>query len=57
MDFEKEWKEIALRRLQELRSKKCNAVPGDEVFKRLFEKYKQFHPAGWVKRSETRQLP
>lgn len=38
-DFENEWKEVALQRLQELRSKKCEAVSGDKVFERLWKRY------------------
>ena len=38
-NIDKLWAEIAQRRLQELRSGEVKAVPGDEVFKRIWERF------------------
>ena len=38
-NIDKLWAEIAQRRLQELRSGEVKAVPGDEVFKRRWERF------------------
>ena len=38
-NIDKLWAEIAQRRLLELRSGEVKAVPGDEVFKRIWERF------------------
>lgn len=40
-DIEKEWFSVAGRRLEELRSGKVKAIPGDDVFKRIRERFVQ----------------
>jgi putative addiction module component (TIGR02574 family) len=37
-ETEKEWASVAKRRLEQLRSGEVEAVPGDEVFKRLWDR-------------------
>jgi putative addiction module component (TIGR02574 family) len=38
-DIDKEWTEVAKRRLVELRSGRVNPVPGDQVFARIRERF------------------
>ena len=38
-DIDKEWAEVAKRRLVELRSGRVNPVPGDQVFARIRERF------------------
>ena len=38
-EIDKEWAKEAKRRLDELRSGRVNAIPGEEVFKRVLEKF------------------
>lgn len=38
-DLEKEWTEVAQRRLQELRSQERQSIPGEAVFERLWKRY------------------
>jgi putative addiction module component (TIGR02574 family) len=38
-DIDKEWAEVAKRRLDELRSGRVNPVPGDQVFARIKERF------------------
>jgi len=38
-DIEKAWAEVAKRRLAELRSGRVRAIPGDEVFRRIRERF------------------
>lgn len=37
--IDEKWKEVAKRRLQELRSGKVKAVPGDEVFDKALKRF------------------
>jgi putative addiction module component (TIGR02574 family) len=37
-DIDKKWAAVAKRRLQELRSGEIEAIPGDEVFKRIWQR-------------------
>ena len=38
-DIDKKWTEVAKRRLAELRSGSVKAVPGDEVFNKIWRKF------------------
>ena len=38
-DIDKKWAAVAKRRLQELRSGEVEAIPGDDVFKRIWKRY------------------
>jgi len=38
-DLDKEWIKIAKDRLKELRSGKVKAIPGDEVFNKIWQRY------------------
>ena len=38
-DIDKKWAEVAKRRLSELRSGSVQAVPGDEVFNRIWTRF------------------
>ncbi len=38
-EIDKEWAKEAKRRLDELRSGRVNAIPGEEVFKKVLEKF------------------
>ena len=38
-DIDMKWKEVAKRRLSELRSGSVQAVPGDEVFNRIWTRF------------------
>lgn len=38
-EIDKKWAEVAKNRLKELRSGDVEAVPGEEVFKRVWNKY------------------
>jgi putative addiction module component (TIGR02574 family) len=38
-EIDKEWAEVAKRRLVELRSGRVNPVPGDQVFARIRERF------------------
>ena len=37
-DIDKKWAAVAKQRLQELRSGEIEAIPGDEVFKRIWQR-------------------
>ncbi len=37
-EIDKKWAVVAKRRLEELRSNKAKAVPGEEVFERIWDK-------------------
>ena len=39
MEIEKEWVKVAKRRLAELRSGSVKAIPGDEVFMKIQERF------------------
>ena len=41
MDIEKEWVKVAKRRLAELRSGSVKAIPGDEVFSKIQERFQK----------------
>lgn len=41
MEIEKEWVKVAKRRLAELRSGKVKAIPGDEVFAKIRERFEK----------------
>jgi putative addiction module component (TIGR02574 family) len=38
-DIDKKWAAVAKRRLRELRSGEVQAIPGDEVFKRIWKRF------------------
>ena len=38
-DIDKKWAEVAKRRLSELRSGSVKAIPGDEVFNKIWRKF------------------
>jgi putative addiction module component (TIGR02574 family) len=38
-DIDQKWVAVAKRRLQELRSGEVEAIPGDDVFKRIWKRY------------------
>lgn len=38
-DIDKKWAAVARRRLQELRSGEVEAIPGDDVFKRIWQRF------------------
>ena len=38
-DIDKKWAAVAKRRLKELRSGEVEAIPGEEVFKRIWERF------------------
>ncbi len=38
-DIDKKWAAVAKQRLQELRSGEVEAIPGDEVFKRIWKRF------------------
>ena len=38
-DIDKKWSEVAKRRLSELRSGSVQAIPGDEVFNRIWKRF------------------
>lgn len=38
-DIDKKWAAVAKRRLKELRSAEVKAIPGDEVFKKIWKRY------------------
>jgi len=38
-DIDKKWAAVAKRRLKELRSGEVKAIPGDEVFKKIWKRY------------------
>ena len=38
-DIDKKWTAVAKQRLKELRSGEVEAVPGDEVFKRIWKRF------------------
>ena len=40
-EIEKEWLEVAKRRLAELRSGRVKAIPGDEVFAKIRERFEK----------------
>ena len=40
-EIEKEWVKVAKRRLAELRSGSVRAIPGDEVFKEIRERFEK----------------
>ncbi len=40
-EIEKEWLEVAKRRVAELRSGRVKAIPGDEVFAKIRERFKK----------------
>lgn len=40
-EIDKEWVKVAKRRLAELRSGRVKAVPGDEVFAKIKERFKK----------------
>ncbi|MBF8276551.1 MAG: addiction module component, family [Candidatus Brocadiaceae bacterium] len=40
-NIEEEWVSVAKRRLAELRSGRVNAIPGDEVFAKIRERFKK----------------
>ena len=39
LNIDKQWADVAQRRLTELRSGEVKAVPGEEVFKRIWERF------------------
>jgi putative addiction module component (TIGR02574 family) len=39
LNIDKQWTKIAKRRLMELRSGEVKAVPGEEVFRRIWERF------------------
>ena len=39
-EIDKKWSEVAKKRLEELRSSKVKSIPGEEVFQRIWQKYK-----------------
>jgi putative addiction module component (TIGR02574 family) len=39
-EVDRKWKEIALRRVEEIKSGKVNLVPGNEVFKKTQERFR-----------------
>lgn len=41
MEIEKEWVKVAKRRLAELRSGSVKAIPGDEVFAKIRERFEK----------------
>jgi putative addiction module component (TIGR02574 family) len=41
MEIEKEWVKVAKRRLVELRSGSVKAIPGDEVFTKIQERFEK----------------
>jgi len=41
MEIEKEWAKVAKRRLAELRSGSVKAIPGDEVFTKIQERFEK----------------
>lgn len=38
-DIDKKWVRLARKRLEELKSGKIKSVPGDEVFKRIWQRF------------------
>lgn len=38
-DIDKKWAEVAKRRLEELRSGQVQAIPGDEVFEKIWKRF------------------
>jgi len=42
-DIDRKWAEVAKRRLSELRSGSVEAVPGDEVFNRVWRKFSSWN--------------
>ncbi len=38
-DIDKKWAAVAKQRLKELRSGEVKAIPGDEVFKKIWKRY------------------
>ncbi len=40
-EIEKEWAKVSMRRLAELRSGRVKAIPGDEVFMKIQERFKK----------------
>jgi hypothetical protein len=44
-EIDKQWVDVAQKRLRELRSGEVNAVSGEEVFKRIWDQFaRSFHP-------------
>lgn len=39
-EIDKKWSEVANKRLLELRSGKLKSIPGEEVFQKIWQKYK-----------------
>ena len=39
LDIDKKWSAVAKRRLAELRSGQVQAIPGDEVFKKIWKRF------------------
>ncbi|MBI1748242.1 MAG: addiction module protein [Acidobacteria bacterium] len=39
LEIDKKWAAVAKRRLEEIRSGKVEAVPGEEVFKRIWNRF------------------
>lgn len=38
-EIDKKWKEVAIRRVQEIRSGNAELIPGDEVFRKIQERF------------------
>ena len=38
-EIDKKWKEVAMRRVQEIRSGNAELIPGDEVFRKIQERF------------------